>query len=90
MSSSSWEEDKLVIRHSIPYSDLTDLPDEERQELLLDKMEPLCFGHTLNDQIQGQIAEGFLLAGFYEDSNGGDEPLDRYIDSFIATRAVKQ
>ncbi len=84
----AWNEGKLVVRHNIPYSDTKDLSDSERQELILDQDDPLCYGHSLFDQIQGQIAAGFVIAGFYEDKSG-DGPLDEYIDSFIATKAVK-
>jgi len=45
------------------------------------------FGHTLTDQIQGQITAGFVIAGFYEDK--GEALLDEYTDVFIATRAIK-
>ncbi|WP_242864717.1 hypothetical protein [Clostridium botulinum] len=46
------------------------------------------FGHTLESQIGGQIEVGFAITGFYEDNAGGDL-LDKYIDTFIATRAIK-
>lgn len=46
------------------------------------------FGHTLESQIGGQIEAGFAITGFYEDNAGGDL-LDKYIDTFIATRAIK-
>jgi SAM-dependent methyltransferase len=85
----AWNEGQLVVRHKIPYSDLRDLSDSERQELIYAKNEALCFGHSLHDQIQGQIEAGFVIAGFYEDNSGGSEPLDAYIDPFIATRAIK-
>ena len=66
---------------AIPYSDLTSLTDEERRRYT-DKDEPLCFGHTLADQIGGQLDAGFVLTGFYEDGGpwraGGVRPvLDR-------------
>ena len=48
---------------------------------------PFEFGHTLTDQIQGQIEAGFVIAGFYEDQ--GEELLDKFTDIFIATRALK-
>jgi SAM-dependent methyltransferase len=85
----AWNSGDLIIRHKIPYSDLVDLSEDERDELILDKNEPLCFGHSLYDLIQGQIEAGFLIAGFYEDNSGGREPLDKYIDIFFATKAVK-
>ena len=51
--------------------------------------EPLEFGHTLEDQIGGQIAVGFVITGFYEDSYGEEEDdlLGKYTSTFIATRA---
>ncbi len=80
---------QLIVRHKIPYSDLRDLTPEELQALVIEPGEPLCFGHSLHDLIQGQIDAGFLIAGFYEDNAGGHDPLDKYIDSYIATKAVK-
>lgn len=80
------------LRYRAPYSDVTSLTDEERKRYT-DKGEPLCFGHTLEQQIGGQLAAGFKLTGFFEDRWGetGDTPtLDQYLDSFIATRAVKE
>lgn len=80
---------ELEVRHKIPYSDLESLEAAEQQKLA-DAGEPFCFGHTLQDQIGGQIAAGFSIIGFYEDYwNEANEPLDQYIASFIATRAQK-
>lgn len=81
------EEQVLEVKYSIPFSDLTSLSDEERQQLI-EENAPLEFGHSLDDQIGGQIDAGFLLAGFYED-RWPDFLLDRYIATFMATRAVK-
>lgn len=80
---------KLEVRHSIPYSDQTDLTKSELEKLESDR-EPLCFGHTLEDQIGGQLDAGLVMTGLYEDRWGSeDEPLDRHIASFIATRSVR-
>ena len=76
-----------MVRHKLPYSDLTSISRDELQELVLDEGEGICFGHTLEDQIQGQITAGFLIAGFYEDIGG--TALDGYMNGSIATRAVK-
>jgi hypothetical protein len=84
----AWNEGRLVVRHRIPYSDIKDLAADELQSLVLGQGESVSFGHTLHDLIQGQIDAGFVLAGFYEDKSG-DGPLDAYIDSFFATRAIK-
>lgn len=81
-------EGRLEVRHRIPYADLRDLSSEELQRLVLDKHEPVIHGHSLRDQIQGQIEAGLLIAGFYEDK-AGEGPLDAFIDCYIATKAVK-
>lgn len=80
-------EGEFHVRHKIPYSDLTSISEEELKELVLDQGEGICFGHTLEDQIKGQIDAGFLIAGFYEDIGG--TALDQYIYSSIATKAIK-
>jgi hypothetical protein len=54
----------------------------------MSKNEPLVFGHTLEDQLGGQLAAGFLLAGLYEDTQP-DEALGRVIPAYLATRAIK-
>jgi SAM-dependent methyltransferase len=77
----------LVVKYSIPYSDLTSLTEAERRRYT-DKNEPLVYGHTLEDQIGGQLDAGFLLTAMFEDSDP-DRPLVRVIPSFLATRAVK-
>jgi len=80
---------ELEVRHALPYSDLTSLPDEERRALYGED-EPLSFGHTLTDQIGGQVDAGLAVTGFYEDGWGSDsQPLDRFTSSFVATRALK-
>jgi len=45
------------------------------------------WSHTLEVQIQGQIDAGFAIIGFYEDRGG--TALDTYINSSIATKAIK-
>ncbi len=77
----------LQVRHALPYSDLTSLTDAERAAYL-DELQPLEFGHTLTDQIGGQLDAGFALIGFYEDSWPGVK-LNEYTPTYIATRAVK-
>jgi hypothetical protein len=63
------------------------LTDEQRRRYT-DEDEPLVFGHTLEDQIGGQLDVGFLLAGFYEDREPA-HPLARFLPAFAATRAVR-
>jgi SAM-dependent methyltransferase len=77
----------LQVRHKLPYSDLTSLRAEERQQYV-DALQPLEFGHTLDDQIGGQLDAGFVLTGFYEDVWPG-QVLSEYMPHYIATRARK-
>jgi SAM-dependent methyltransferase len=85
-----WEEADQTghceVKNPIPYSDLKSLSPQSLQRYI-DEKQPFEFGHTLSDQIGGQIAAGFLIAGFYEDK--GEALLDKYTDIFIATKAVK-
>lgn len=83
-----WDKNKkLIVRYKIPYSDLNQLPEAQLKERIEAK-EPMEFGHNLEDQIGGQINAGFMINGFYEDIAGNDL-LDEYINTFIATRSIK-
>ena len=75
------------LKYAMPYSDLSSLTPEERDTYFKD--EPINFGHSIEDQIGGQLTAGFQLAGFYEDDWGGEGPIDRYLKGFFATHAVK-
>jgi SAM-dependent methyltransferase len=77
----------LQVRHALPYSDLNSLMKEECRQLV-EKGDPLEFGHTLEDQIGGQINAGFTITGFYEDHHR-TLLAAKYTPTYIATRAVK-
>ena len=47
----------------------------------------LEFGHTLDDQIGGQLDAGFVMRAFFEDR--WDYPIDRYINTYAATWVLK-
>jgi hypothetical protein len=78
----------VQVKYTVPYSDVTSLTDEERRRYT-DAGEPLAFGHTLEDQIGGQTAVGFVITGFYGDKNVDDDVVSRFMPCFGATRAVK-
>jgi SAM-dependent methyltransferase len=78
---------EFEVVYSIPYSDLSS-PDAEARQRLIREGQALEFSHTLEDQIGGQLKAGFVLTGFYEDSDP-EIPLSKYIPVFIATRAMK-
>ena len=75
------------INHKMPYSDLTSISKEERDRLYGEES-ALEFGHSLEDQIGGQIRAGLVIHGFYEDITPG-EKISEYMSTFIATRARK-
>ena len=79
------EQGILVVENSIPYADIDHLDNPEIKRIA--EEDGYIWGHTLEDQIGGQIAAGFAIVGFYEDRGGS--ALDKYIYSSIATKAVK-
>ena len=78
---------ELRLRYPSPYSDLEHLPAEVLQAQI-EKGEPLEFGHSLEQQIGGQLTAGFRLAGMYEDSDPS-HPLATVSPGAIATLAFK-
>lgn len=81
------EQGTLRVRHKLPYSDVSDLTEEERRAYV-EKNVPLEYSHTLADQIGGQLDAGFLLTALYEDAHR-HLLIARYMPTYIATRAVK-
>ena len=79
------EKGNFVVKHKIPYSDMEHLDDEAVVSAC--KEGGYIFGHTLTDQIQGQINAGFAIIGLYEDTGG--TALDKFIYTSIATKAIK-
>ncbi|MHB1430427.1 MAG: class I SAM-dependent methyltransferase [Rhodocyclaceae bacterium] len=75
--------------HTIPYADTRDLA-PDRLQAKMEAGEALVFGHSLTDLIAGQIAAGFLIAGFQEDPAPTPRfTIDRYLPTFLATLALK-
>lgn len=79
-----------VVKYPLPFSELTSLP-PERLAKLVEADEILEFGHSLTDQIGGQLSAGMAVTDFYED-NWSDEatPLNKYGPMYIATLARKK
>ncbi|MFH7010962.1 methyltransferase domain-containing protein [Flavobacterium sp. FlaQc-52] len=82
------DEKNLTLIYKQPFSDLHSLPTEELEELKKNK-EALLFGHSLTDQIGGQLDAGFTITAMFEDSWGGENKMDEFLPAFIATRAIK-
>ena len=81
-------EDVLISRHSLPFNPLTDLTREQIEKKKEAHM-PLAFSHTLTEQIGGLLKEGFELTDLYEDCDGGGL-FDKYMNSYVAVRAIKR
>lgn len=80
------DEGILEVRHELPYSDLASISESERDAYIRAE-EALEFGHTLTDQIGGQLDAGFVITGFYEDRWEGQPPAE-YTATYMASRAV--
>ena len=78
---------ELVVRYRIPYADPEQL-DSASLDALMAQNEPLCFGHSLTDQIGGQLDAGLAMIGLYED-RWEDKAIDDLIATFVATRSRK-
>lgn len=74
---------------TLPYADITDLEAEEIDKKLA-RNEAFVFGHSLAEQINGQLEAGLMLTGFDEAFQPAPRFLiDKYMPTFIATCSVK-
>ena len=79
----------IEVTFELPYSDLEQLCEDEINERVKNG-EAIEFSHSLDDQIGGQIAAGFSIAGFYEDRwSDADTSLNRYMPTSMATLAIR-
>ena len=79
----------MQMKYAIPYSDLEHQGDPEIIKLHAEGY-PCSFGHSLEDQLGGQLAAGFVLADLYEDTwAGATEPVHRFLKCYLGTRAIK-
>jgi SAM-dependent methyltransferase len=80
---------QLIVKYPLPYSDLTN-PDPVAKERWWQSGEAVCFSHSLDAQIGGQLAAGFVITGLYEDTwNEEATVLNRHCPTFLASRALK-
>lgn len=83
------EQGLIRPRFKLPYSDLRDLP-AEALSTKQERGEALVFGHSLAEQIGGQLEAGFVLRGFIEDEQPTPRfVVDRFLPTFLATWAEK-
>lgn len=83
------DEGRLEVKNRLPYSDLHSLSAEDAQKRIAAN-ETMEYSHSLETQIGGQIAAGFVITGLYEDYWSDEAtPLNKYMPTSIATRALK-
>lgn len=78
---------ELVVRHALPYSDVTHLTQEERDRVF-GPGATVEYSHSLTEQIGGQLAAGFTISGFAEAPHQASAT-SQYMPGYFATRAVK-
>lgn len=75
-----------VAKYTLPFSDQSSLSKERYEKLVADG-EILEFSHSLDDQIGGQIAAGFHIVGFFEDTWEEAKQINYLFPTMINTRA---
>ena len=83
------DHESLKLIYKQPFSDLHSLSMEEL-EALKKENEPLVFGHSLTDQIGGQLDAGFTITTMFEDIWDVENKMNDFFPSFLATRATKR
>ena len=78
---------EFVVRHTLPYSDLTSITAEEREQAF-GLEAPVEFSHTLAEQLGGQLEAGFHITAFREAPHHANATA-KYMPGYFATRAVK-
>ena len=78
---------EVVVRYQVPFSDLNQL-DPEGLERRMRENVPLEWGHSLSDQVGGQLDAGFVLTSL-DEAWFHDESFPKHFPAYYATRAVK-
>lgn len=81
------DKDETKIINKMPFNPLKN---EDQYKQLMDIDDGIEFSHTIEEQIGGQLAAGFILTDLYEDTNGSGRLHNLNIYTFIATRAIKK
>jgi SAM-dependent methyltransferase len=75
----------LSVSFKIPFSDVETYGMERLQK----DDRPAEFGHSLSDQLAGQMDAGFDLVGLYDDHHSGLK-ISEFSPTYIETKAIKQ
>jgi len=80
-------EDETMIVNKMPFDPLEN---PEYMKQLQKDDSGVQFSHTIAEQIGGQLKAGFTLTDIFGDTNGEGRLHELNIESYIATRAIKQ
>ena len=84
------ERGALIARHPLPWADVEHRAPDDLAALIA-RDHTVEFSHTLESQIGGQLAAGFVLTHFFEDTDRGPPSAGRstLFPTCMATRALK-
>jgi SAM-dependent methyltransferase len=78
----------LTINKKIPHADI-EVYTQEEFDHYYGPGTPIEWGHSLTDQLGGQMDAGLAMIGFFEDLQRDDEPMSAYLPPYLATRSKK-
>ena len=78
-------EKELLLKYSLPFNSRLL---EEKGQLIIDPEYGYEFSHTLEEQIQGQLRNGFSMIDFYESKDSRNR-LSQFGSDYIANLSVK-
>jgi SAM-dependent methyltransferase len=83
------DRDEFVVRHPLPYIEHETL-DASGLAARIAAGEMFHFSHTMEDQLGGMIAAGFVITGFYEDRRTEEDgnPIRLFMPSQFVVRAL--
>ena len=79
-------ESETRITHSLPY---IPLKDPALMQELKEADAGIQFSHSLSDNLQPLLKNGFMLTDIYEDTNGEGRLHEMNIPTFVAMRLVR-
>ena len=79
-------EGETRITHSLPYNPLKD---PALMQELKEADAGIQFSHSLSDNLQPLLKNGFMLTDIYEDTNGEGRLHEMNIPTFVAMRLVR-
>ncbi len=82
----AFDNDETELRFTLPFDPLKN---EEQRKFLEEDNSGFQFSHTIEEQIGGQLNAGFRLTDIFGDTSGEGNLHEHNVETFMATRAVK-